>query len=291
MSKFALLVGINYIGTQNELQGCINDVLNMKNILETKFGYKNFTVLTDNTDVKPTKNNIMQNLKSLISNSQNYSEILFHYSGHGTQVADKNNDEVDRKDEALVPLDFMSSGFILDDDLYTIIKDAKCNTKIILDSCHSATCIDLPYVSLFNSAGKLATQRKDKNTSINTRYDIFMISGCRDEQTSSDIYDIATKKNCGALTNALVNLLTNNSNISLSLLLSSLNVILKYYAQNPAFSANKQANMNLPFLQNITPNIKPNVQAPNVQAPIVRKTTKNINIKKISIQKNFNKTF
>jgi hypothetical protein len=274
MSKLALLVGINYIGTQNELKGCINDILNMKNLLETKFGYTNSILLSDNTNMKPTRNNIINNLKNIVLNSNKYSEIFFHYSGHGTQTIDRNKDEIDSKDEAIVPLDFMSSGFIIDDELYTIIKDVKCNMKIVLDSCHSGTCIDLPYVSLFNSAGKLTTRRTDKNTSISQNYNIIMISGCRDEQYSSDIYDPATKKNCGALTNSLVNLITNNNNITLSLLLSSLNVILKYYSQNPALSSNKQLNLNSQFIQMPA---KQNINPPKTNVKITKKT---FNIKK-----------
>ena len=39
MSKFALLIGINYKGTSNELNGCINDVMNMRDVLIKHFGY------------------------------------------------------------------------------------------------------------------------------------------------------------------------------------------------------------------------------------------------------------
>jgi len=38
--KKALLIGINYRGTANELGGCINDVNSMKNILIKRCGYK-----------------------------------------------------------------------------------------------------------------------------------------------------------------------------------------------------------------------------------------------------------
>ena len=32
--KKALLIGINYVGTNSELNGCINDIYSMKNYLE-----------------------------------------------------------------------------------------------------------------------------------------------------------------------------------------------------------------------------------------------------------------
>ena len=39
--KKALLIGINYTGTANELNGCINDVMNMKTALIDKYEFKN----------------------------------------------------------------------------------------------------------------------------------------------------------------------------------------------------------------------------------------------------------
>ena len=54
MSKKALLIGINYTGTNIELTGCINDITNISKVLE-KFKYS-CTCLTDLTPLKPTKN-------------------------------------------------------------------------------------------------------------------------------------------------------------------------------------------------------------------------------------------
>ena len=41
MSKFALLVGINYYNTNYQLYGCINDVIMMRKYLIEKRGYLN----------------------------------------------------------------------------------------------------------------------------------------------------------------------------------------------------------------------------------------------------------
>jgi metacaspase-1 len=249
--KLALLIGINYIGTDDELRGCINDVYNMKKLLKNKYNYTNFIMLTDKSITKPTKNNILYYLKKIIDLSSGYSEIFFHYSGHGTYTIDNNNDEIDNKDEALVPLDYLNNGIILDDEIYSTIKNVKCDMKIILDSCHSGTCIDLPYVSLFNEKGILITKRIDKNKSIKKNVNnIYMISGCRDDQYSSDIFNKKNKKYCGALSNNLIELLKNN--MSIIQLLSSLNINLKSYTQNPSFSSNKTVNMNLNFIDNKT---------------------------------------
>ena len=91
-SKKALLVGINYIGTSNELYGCINDVNSIKERITTK-GFTNINTLTDLTIQKPTKENILLEFKNLLINSQAGDLLLFLYSGHGSYTLDKNNDE------------------------------------------------------------------------------------------------------------------------------------------------------------------------------------------------------
>ena len=45
-NKKALLIGINYVGTHNELYGCINDALALKDRISTK-GFTNITIITD----------------------------------------------------------------------------------------------------------------------------------------------------------------------------------------------------------------------------------------------------
>ena len=57
--KYAALIGLNYRNTPNEIYGCINDTTNIKNMLETKYGFNNFVFLTDDTNNKPTKENII----------------------------------------------------------------------------------------------------------------------------------------------------------------------------------------------------------------------------------------
>ena len=51
MSKLALLIGINYIGTPQQLSGCINDITETKKILKEVYKYeeKNIVSLTDKT--------------------------------------------------------------------------------------------------------------------------------------------------------------------------------------------------------------------------------------------------
>src|SRR5208337_4890722 len=82
-------------------------------------------------------------LKSLLGGAQAGDNLVFHYSGHGSQVRDAEGDELDDgKDEVICPADFnWTDGFIKDDDLAALIGGLKKGVRleVILDSCHSGT--------------------------------------------------------------------------------------------------------------------------------------------------------
>ena len=112
--KKALLIGINYKGTSGQLNGCINDVNDIRNLLISKFKYSSsdIIVLTDDTPKKPTGINIMNELGKLVIKAYHnqLDEIWIHYSGHGSYVRDRNQDEKDGRDEVLVPIDYKKMG-------------------------------------------------------------------------------------------------------------------------------------------------------------------------------------
>ena len=71
MSQRAVLVGINYYGTSNQLAGCINDVHQVANVLRSLYGFpnQNIVILADNlpktSPQYPTKANIQRALADL----------------------------------------------------------------------------------------------------------------------------------------------------------------------------------------------------------------------------------
>lgn len=82
--------------------------------------------------------------------------VLTPSSGHGGQVRDTSGDEDDGNDECIYPVDFKQAGHLLDDDLHAIMVKplpAGCRLTAIFDSCHSATCLDLPYI--YSTEGKI----------------------------------------------------------------------------------------------------------------------------------------
>ena len=106
MANKALLVGINkYKIPGADLNGCVNDVANMRDILLKFFGFttKEIRVLVDE---RATKKNIMERLKWLVGGAKAGDRLLLHYSGHGSQVVDRDGDELkDRMDEIICPHD------------------------------------------------------------------------------------------------------------------------------------------------------------------------------------------
>ena len=84
----ALLVGINYTGTINELYGCINDTKNVEELLKNKYNFTNITLLNDETKEKPTKQNILKGLQTLLLNTASGDTAFFMFSGHGTPLSD-----------------------------------------------------------------------------------------------------------------------------------------------------------------------------------------------------------
>jgi hypothetical protein len=204
--KRALLIGINYSSIPSiTLNGCIYDVINMSHVLADAYDYDNIIILRDDINIPttmPTRANIINNLLALAKQSGPLDEIWVHYSGHGSQILDKNNDEVSGMDGILVPIDYQTQGFIVDDELLSIIKTFSCKTMLVFDCCHSGTVCDLPwsfqYVSPTNTI-----KTKNNNVSI-TNPNIFMFSGCKDNQTSSDVFVKSDETAQGAFTNAFI---------------------------------------------------------------------------------------
>ena len=109
-TKRAVLVGCNYPGTDEELQGCVNDVWVMHKILVEKYGFSenDIKVLIDTDDnyPKPTGITILRALEELIGQSKPGDVLFFHYSGHGMRIeADPNQDDETGFDECIVPND------------------------------------------------------------------------------------------------------------------------------------------------------------------------------------------
>jgi metacaspase-1 len=220
-NKKALLIGINYINTPYELSGCIDDTYRMKNLLSSH-GFTDFKILTDLTSTKPTKNNILNELKNLIVNAKSGDVLFFYYSGHGSYTYDRNGDEIDGKDETLISSDLQA---VIDDELKNILQNHLSSEITIIgmfDSCHSGTILDLKYNYLdSNNYDKYSENNKVSECQGN----VIMISGCMDSQTSVEV--LIENKAQGALTWSFIDCINKTPNCSWRELLKSMRDSLK----------------------------------------------------------------
>lgn len=217
--KRALLIGINYLSdAQNRLRGCINDVLALRDLLTSQFGYDrpDLTILSDDgqNDGVPTRAEILRQIDRLVELTRAGDLLYVAYSGHGTYVVDDSGDESGNEelpgcDSCLCPCDFQTAGLISDDDLRERLVDrlpAGAKLRATFDACHSGTMLDLRYLWRAGSGGPATAAgcRRVEEKPERPTDDVVAVSGCRDDQTSADAYNAALGRPQGELTMALV---------------------------------------------------------------------------------------
>lgn len=142
MAKKALLVGLNqYPAPVHSLRGCLNDVSQVHDLISSRLGFAARDIVTL-TDSRATTRRLVAQLGRLVDGASPGDVLLFHYSGHGSQVDDQNGDETDdRLDGIICPYDLDWDHPFSDDDLYEIVEPlpAGVNLTVVLDCCHSGT--------------------------------------------------------------------------------------------------------------------------------------------------------
>jgi hypothetical protein len=143
MRNRALLVGLNaYPDPRNALRGCLNDVRQLHGTLKEHFGFGFPGDTRILTDARATTGAIRDGLAWLVGGAAAGDVLVFHYSGHGSQVPDRDGDEAaDGLDEIICPYDLDWDDPFSDDDLHAIVKDipAGVNLTVVLDCCHAGT--------------------------------------------------------------------------------------------------------------------------------------------------------
>jgi hypothetical protein len=225
MNNKALLVGINaYPNSNNNLRGCINDIIDMEYFISTKnkvYTKENIKTLTDK---RATKKGILDHLNWLLLGASDGDQLLFHYSGHGAQLPSKGHAfEKDGLDEIICPYDFSDA-----DAAKTAISDkefAKLFATIpkgvhfvwISDSCHSedlsrkqvvadSLTFDAPTDTRFRRFNHATQHSVSSPVSSLSAAPIplhgALLSGCASHQLSADAY-INNRFN-GAFTHYLI---------------------------------------------------------------------------------------
>lgn len=277
MAKKALLVGINYPGTQFELRGCVNDVQLMNSLLVNNLGFDDPKLIRMLTDQSATTQNILDRLEWLVEDAQPGDTLFFQYSGHGSQVTCtdySSNDEPDGLDEIICPIDIDWREKIITDNDFKRIFDkvpSSVNLTVILDCCHSGTGLRdflpplemrdnifgptrnktiAPPIDIQNRSFGLNLAPKPRTlTSMEEQHGL-LISGCASNQTSADTWIQQMNKFHGALTYGIHCILyQHNYNITYAQLVNELNTMLKQsgFTQTPELNG-PQSLFDKPFM-------------------------------------------
>lgn len=138
----AFIVGVSKYKHKaiSNLSFSVNDAMLMRDTLK-KIGVFDVTVLTDDTLLKPTKENILRELDNLIDEPDKIKTFVFYFAGHGLNIGGENY---------LVPrdVDFGKDGnddkkaretCIKLSDIYTRVEELSKNAKVMmfLDACRN----------------------------------------------------------------------------------------------------------------------------------------------------------
>jgi len=240
-NKKALLIGINYDKDNNkndDLNGCVNDLNNIKDFLTRKCNFKEEQIITLYNE-NATKYNIeMETLRLADYTHHNpNSEVWFSYSGHGSTIP--SYFESDYKSEVICPSDYMDNGIITDTWLKTnFVKllEKSTNAFVLMDCCNSGSNLNLPYREMRKDV--CSNDNGYSLNEIDKLCNIVKISGCEDDQTSADYFDRKDNEFQGALTNSFLLISNNvlNKSVNTLYLNTLLNLKSRGFTQRPVLS-------------------------------------------------------
>ncbi|MGB5298675.1 MAG: caspase family protein [Thiogranum sp.] len=141
----ALLIGTGeYQNSRYNLPGITYDIDVMEGFAR-KLGFQTQEIRTLVND-QVTFDNIKESFDNFLTRGVGPTDsILIYYTGHGTQVRDKNGDELDGRDEALTLYDLAPiaggyQGVLIDDDIEIFLNGLPSkNILLVVDACHSGT--------------------------------------------------------------------------------------------------------------------------------------------------------
>lgn len=255
--KLYLSCGLNdYPGTKNDLNGCVNDALDWTDLLHREYRFN----VTRLTNYEVGKSNVVNALKDMVAKASEGWHLVWSFSGHGSNVADKDGDEPDKRDECLC----LHDSFLLDDEIRAILKNLhpKASFTFISDSCHSGS-VTRAFMSTLNIDAPYAKPRflppEDNNEALvipgsmarimnpEEGMNEILISGCSPTEYSYDAY-IGGRYN-GAMTYNAVRILKQTPNITYNAFYAQLRKVLpsSNYPQTPQLEGKEENKNKLMF--------------------------------------------
>ncbi len=226
-NRYALLIGINkYIKPDadvpknllsraemfKDLNGCINDVDAISDVLKLRFGFSEGNISTL-FDGQATREGILSSLEAL-RNKCNKGDVAFiFYSGHGSQYPNRLSPEADKLDETIVPADGIFIGKdIRDKEIASVFQkfiDKGIILTAVMDACHSGSIargLDIEYKMVKPSTDTISD---GKNYPQPEKNGALILSASQDFQTES-ARTYADNKWMSNLTKAFIDVLKLN---------------------------------------------------------------------------------
>ena len=190
MKKVVSFALNDYMGVQNDLQGCVNDQKNIIGKLGKDFCFESVGFINYQVTKELFRNEVIK----LVSFAHSGDIIVIHVSSHGTQLPDANGDESDGYDEAL----YLYDGAFSDDEFSSMLSHLKEGVicVFIMDCCFSGTITRSvnqksrfkPLFSQVDSEGLPVQKKGRKSKEISSGMNHLVLTGCSDRQTSADAY-------------------------------------------------------------------------------------------------------
>lgn len=194
MKKYAVIFGLNYPGSGNDLNGCLNDAAFWQNYAQQK-GFDSINVMLNN---QCSKMAMVTAINDALNKSQPDDLVIIAYSGHGTIIPPGS--------QSLVPDDFsfdLPSSWLTYDELDRIYLPHEIRgVKIVAihDSCHSKANPLLHWRAMNSHPTKnrfleppphiterITTDALNKSVLTSPKGAV-LLSGCMKQQTSADAY-------------------------------------------------------------------------------------------------------
>ena len=241
-NKNGILIGMNYVDTEYKVFGSLNNSIALKDKLMKTHKFNDIELFTDNTDNKPTKEDILQKFKKILINSNNNDFIFVFYSGLSFYFKKNNENTEDYKEENII-FNLHSSDHILNTEIKKLIENylkADVTLFILLDACYNKNILDLNYQYLGDNVA-YNNYIENKTNALETEGNIILINGFFDESNLNNNNNIVP----GALTWSFLQTLSTNYNPTWRDVLINMHKLLEQseYSVIPQFYTNTILNM------------------------------------------------
>lgn len=156
------------------------DISNIKFVL-SKAGFENKNIKTL-VGLQIFKAQIENALELLSQKAKKEDLVFIYFTGHGDQVEDKNKDEPDSLDEALV----LYNELLIDDEINVMLSKFKAGVKkvLMIDACHSGSTFKL--IKSKREFLKEVSNQNFEDEFTKSKKQIFSINNCQIERILPD---------------------------------------------------------------------------------------------------------